>query len=417
MRLLVVTQVFWPENFRVNDLVVALVARGHEVTVLTGVPNYPEGRVFPEFRAAPRAFDALGGATIVRVPLIPRGRSSVQLVLNYASFVLSGALFGAWRLRGRPFDAIFVYQPSPVTSCLPANLIGTLKGAPVVLWVLDLWPETLRAVGVVRSPTLLGIVGVMVSFIYRRCALVLGQSRGFATSVARYAGSGGKFRYFPQWSEPLFEGEPGAVEPAPEVRPFHDTFNVMFAGNIGEAQDFPAILDAAERLRARKDIRWLIVGDGRAAAWVKEEIARRDLAGSVHLLGRHPIERMPAFFRGAGALLVSLKRDPVFELTIPGKVQTYLAAGMPLLGMLDGEGARVIDESGAGLTAPAGDGGTLAAQVERLVALPAAEREAMGRRGLAYAAQEFDRDRLLSQLGQWLHEVAAPAVPAARTGA
>jgi hypothetical protein len=173
MRLLIVSQVFWPESFRVNDLVGALVERGHEVTVLTGLPNYPEGQVYPEYRAAPESFAEYRGADVVHTPLLPRGKGKVRLMLNYATFVLSAGLLGAWRLRGRHFDAVFVFQPSPITSALPALLIGRLKGAPVLLWTLDLWPETLRAVGVVRSQALLDVVGSLVAFIYRRCALVL----------------------------------------------------------------------------------------------------------------------------------------------------------------------------------------------------------------------------------------------------
>lgn len=414
MRLLVVSQYFWPENFRINELVETLVARGHQVTVLTSRPNYPEGAVYPEYRAAPGRYAHYAGADVVRIPQVPRGRGAGRLVLNYATFVASAALLGAWRLRGHAYDAVFVFQPSPVTSCLPAIVLGQLKGAPVILWTLDLWPETLQAVGVVRSPLVLGLVGRMVRFIYRRCALVLGQSRAFAGNVERYAGAADRFRYFPQWSESLFAADPAQVAPAPEVAPYAGTFNVLFAGNIGDAQDFPAILDAAERLRHRDDVRWLVVGDGRAAPWVRAEIERRALAGRVILLGRHPAERMPAFFRGASALLVSLRRAPVFALTIPGKVQAYLASGLPLLGMLDGEGARVIEEAQAGLTCAAGDGAALAALVERLAALPEAERRAMGMRGLRYARQEFDRERLVGQLEGWLRAAAAPAVhPAA----
>lgn len=406
MRLLILSQYFWPENFRVNDLVAALEGRGHEVTVLTGLPNYPDGALFADYRASPGAFSRYGGTPVLRVPLLTRGSGALRLVLNYASFVVTASTVGAWRLRGRAFDAILVYQPSPVTSCIPAIVIGWIKRTPVLLWTLDLWPDTLRAIGIVRSPIILSAVGRLVSFIYRRCALVLGQSRGFLANVTRYGGASGRFRYFPQWSESLFNGELASVEIAPEVRAFGDSFNVLFAGNIGEAQDFPAILDAAERLRGRRDVRWLILGDGRAADSVRAEIARRGLSERVFMLGRHPIERMPSFFRGAGALLVTLKRDPVFALTIPGKVQTYLASGLPLLGMLDGEGARVIDESGAGYSCPAGDGAALATQVERMAALTPAERSEMGRRALVYSEREFSRERLLSQLEGWFRDVA-----------
>lgn len=413
MRLLIVTQYFWPENFRVNDLVGALVERGHAVTVLTGVPNYPEGRVYPAFVDAPAAYDVYRGAEIVRAPLLPRGQGSLRLILNYLSFVVTGTLVGLTRLRGRRFDGIVVYQPSPITSALPALAVARVQGAPVLLWTLDLWPDTLEAIGAVRSPRVLRLVGRLVSFIYRRCALILGQSRGFQQNVARYAGSAQRFRYFPQWSESLFDDGEAEGKIAPEAAQFATTFNLLFAGNIGDAQDFPSILEAADRLRDRPDIQWLLLGDGRAAAWVRDEIARRGLGDTVHMLGRHPLERMPEFFAAASALLVTLKTDPVFALTIPGKVQTYLAAGLPILGMLDGAGAQVIQEAEAGLTCASADADGLARNVLHLVQLSVAQRAEMGARGRAFARREFDRDALLSQLETWVTEV-APAVSVSR---
>lgn len=412
MRLLIVSQYFWPENFRVNDLAAEMTRRGHTVTVLTGLPNYPEGVVQAEFRRDPARFARYGGAEVVRVPIAPRGKGSARLVLNYLSFVVSAGILGVWRLRGRQFDAIFVFQPSPITSCLPALLLGRLKSAPVLLWVLDLWPETLSAIGVVRSPWMLKLIGRLVGFVYRHCDLVLAQSRSFIASIDKYLRDETRIRYLPGWSEPLFSGNLDEVEAAAEMLAHRDTFNVVFAGNVGDAQDFPAILDAAERLRQRADIRWLIVGDGRAAAWVSAEINRRRLQETVRMLGRHPIERMPSFFRDAGALLVTLKQDPVFAMTIPGKVQSYLAAGRPVVGMMDGEGARVINESGAGLVCPSGDSAGLARCVEQLAALSAAEREGMGARGSEYARKEFDRDRLLTQLEDWLGRPPARSVAA-----
>ena len=405
MRLLVVTQYFWPEPFRINDLVEDLVARGHQVTVLTGQPNYPEGRIHPAFKAAPGDFAEYAGAEVVRVPILPRGKGSLRLALNYLSFVLSGLFVGTWRLRGRACDAIFVFQTSPITAALPALWFRRLKRAPLLMWVLDLWPESLAAVGVVTSPRLLAQVGRLVSFIYRRCDRILAQSEAFFPNIARYSGEASRVRYFPGWAEPIFQGSLEQVPVAPELAPFQDTFNVMFAGNLGEAQDFPAILDAAVALKDRADIRWLIVGDGRAAEALRTGIRDRGLEERVFLLGRHPLERMPAFMRGAHALLVSLRKDPAFSLTIPGKVQAYMAAGLPVLGMLDGEGARVITEAGAGLTCPAGDGAALAGRVQELAGLPEAERRAMGLRGRAFCAQAFDRTTLISALEGWMEEV------------
>lgn len=403
MRVLIVSQYFWPENFRVNDLCAELVCRGHTVTVLTGVPNYPEGRVFESYIKAPGDFTHYAGASVLRAPMIPRGRGSLRLIINYVSFVIGASFSGLTRLRDRDFDVIFVFEPSPVTVGLPAILIGKLKKVPVVFWALDLWPETLAAVGVVKSPRILGWVGHLVHFIYDRCALVLGQSQGFLQYIRRYCSNPSKVRYFPSWAEEVFSDS--EVMPAPEASLRRDLFNIVFAGNIGEAQDMPALLEAAETLKAHQNIRWLIVGDGRKLEWLQAEVIQRGLQASVLLLGRHPVERMPSFYAHADALLVSLKRDPVFAMTIPGKVQSYLMTGVPLLGMLDGEGAAVIRNAGAGLTAGSGDSQGLAAAVLELMALPATARAEMGRRGRDYAQREFGRRQLIDRLEAMFFEV------------
>ena len=402
MNILIVSQYFWPENFRINDLTEELVQRGHAVTVLTGIPNYPSGQVFEAYRDNPGAFTHYKGARVLRVPMLVRASGGLRLFMNYLSFVFGAALTAPWKLRDIAVDVIFVFEPSPVTVGLPAIFLGKIKRAPVVFWALDLWPETLAAVGVVRSPRVLGWVGRMVRFIYDRCALVLGQSKGFLESIARYCEDKRKIRYFPSWSEDLFaEGE---AEPAPEVPVRNDVFNVVFAGNIGEAQDMPAVLDAAERLKDNESIRWLIVGDGRKSNWVRDEVMRRGLEDKFLLLGRFPVERMPSFYAHADALLVSLKRDPVFSMTIPGKVQSYLMSGVPLIGMLDGEGASVIREANAGLTSAAGDGVGLAEAVLKMAAMSHGERSQLGANGRAFAQQEFGRGLLMDRLEGLLKE-------------
>jgi glycosyltransferase involved in cell wall biosynthesis len=404
VKILIVTQYFWPENFRINDLTQELVQRGHSVTVLTGIPNYPAGEVFEAYRQNPKAFGHYGGATVLRVPMLARGQGSVRLFLNYLSFVIGACLCGPWRLRGQQTDVVFVFGLSPVTLALPAILLGSIKRAPVVMLVLDLWPETLAAIGVVRSPRVLGWVGHMVKFIYERCTLVLGQSRGFLASIAKYCSDTQKIRYFPSWAEEVFSQ--ADLVPAPEVPVREGVFNVLFAGNIGEAQDLPAVLDAAESLKHNASIRWLIVGDGRKSDWLQEEVKRRGLQGSVLLLGRFPVERMPSFYAHADALLVSLKKDPVFSMTIPGKVQSYLMAGVPLVGMLDGEGAEVITEANAGLVCAAGDAGGLAAAVLEMATMSADQRHQLGVNGRAFAQKEFGRTLLMDRLEALLFEAA-----------
>lgn len=402
-RILIVSQYFWPENFRINDLAQELEHRGHEVTVLTGKPNYPQGLVFPDFKADPSAFSFFGTSAVLRVPVIPRGQSSLLLLLNYLSFAISASLIGAWKLRGRPFDAIFVFQTSPITAALPAILLRRLKRATLSMWILDLWPDTLSAVGVVKSRRMLKMISALVRFVYHHCDRILVQSRAFVPKVAELAGSSDKIRYFPGWAETVFENA-ASVSTAPELAPYDRDFKILFAGNIGEAQDFPAIVDAADQLRDVPRLRWIILGDGRAAAAVKAEIARRGLEKKMVFLGRFALDRMPSFFAGADALLVALRDEPIWSMTIPGKVQSYLAAGRPLLAMLNGEGARVVNEAEAGLTAPAGDGRKLAANVTRLMKSTRAELEQMGCNGQAYGGREFDRRRLVDALEGWMAE-------------
>ena len=405
MHLLVVSQYFWPEDFRINELVTELSARGHMITVLTGKPNYPGSEVYPDFAADPARFASYGGVRVVRVPMLARGRGKVRLLLNYLSFALSATIVGLARLGGTRFDAVFVFEPSPVTVGFPAIVFRRLRRWPVAFWVLDQWPESLAAVGVVRSERVLALVGRLVRFIYTRCDIMLSPSRRLMPRIAGYCRPGQRIEYFPNWAESAYAS--ASMTAAPEIPPQTGSFSVMFAGNIGEAQDFPAILDAAEQLTDRADIRWLIVGDGRMAPWVRDELTRRALERRVVMLGRFPASRMPSFFMHADALLVSLKADPVFAMTSPGKIQSYLAFGRPLLAMLDGEGAAVVDEARAGLTGPAGDAAQLAANVVRLAALTPEQRRVMGASGAAYARREFDRAELVDRLEGWLAEIAS----------
>lgn len=404
MRLLVVSQYFWPEDFRINELVAVLVRRGHEVTVLTGRPNYPDGIVFEAFARAPANFVSYEGATVMRVPMLARGRSRLRLLLNYFSFAASASIVGVIRLAGRRFDAIFVFEPSPVTVGIPAILLRAVRGWPIAFWVLDQWPESLAAVGVVRSPRLLAAVGALVRSIYSRCDVILSPSRLLIPRIAGYCQPNQRVEYFPNWIESAYDRSPPG--PAPEV-PESDAFTVLFAGNIGEAQDFPAILAAVERLREHDGIRWIVLGEGRMAAWVRSEIDRRDLRKQVLLLGRFPAERMPSFFLHADALLVSLRPDPIFAMTAPGKIQSYLAAGRPVLAMLDGEGAAMVERAKAGLASAAGNADALAANVLRLAAMSRTERARMGANGAAFAAREFNRETLVGRLEEWLGLIAA----------
>lgn len=402
MKLLIVTQYFWPENFRINDLVAQLVRRGHQVTVLTGSPNYPGGEIYPDFKANRASYARFEGAEVVRVGLLPRGQGAARLMLNYLSFALTASLIGPWKLRRRNYDAIFVFEPSPITVGIPAIVLKWIKRAPIAFWVLDLWPQSLRAVGAVRSEVVLNLVEGLVRIIYRNCDVVLAQSKSFMHVITQQIGDASRIKYFPSWAEDVALDRDAV--PAPEIEHRPDLFNIVFTGNIGEAQDFDAVLDAVEGLR-NEPVRWIIVGDGRKASWLAEEVTRRGLKERLLLPGRFGLERMPSFFRHADALLVSLRNDPVFAQTIPGKVQTYLAAGVPILAMLDGEGAQVITEGGAGLAVAAGDSAALIYAVRHMVSMSQKQRVEMGQRGPALIMSDFNRDHLLTQLEATLFDL------------
>ena len=399
MKILIVSQYFWPENFRINDFIPELIGKGHEVSILTGKPNYPSGKFFSEFLKKPFSFSNYMGADIYRVPIVPRGSNTFQLFLNYLSFVITGTLIGAWKLRKLKPDLIFVYEPSPVTVGIPAVVIGKLKKAPVVFWALDLWPETLQAVGGIQSKSVLWGIEKMVRFIYNNCTLVLGQSKSFVKSIQSHCDYPQRVQYFPSWAEKLHSAKNTSAKFfAPEIEKNDESFNILFAGNIADAQDMPAVLNAAELLRNHKPIKWIIVGDGRRFEWLKSQVKKRQLEEHFIILGRFPLERMPSFFAHADALLVSLKKDPVFSLTIPAKLQTYLMTGIPILGMLDGEGSKIIEESNAGISSSASDSESLAAAAIKMSMLSSKERNQLGQNGIEYSRKEFDRSILMGKL-------------------
>jgi colanic acid biosynthesis glycosyl transferase WcaI len=410
LRLLIVTQYFWPENFRINDLAVRLRARGHAVSVLTALPNYPQGRFFDGYGWTGPLRERHDGLSVRRVPIVPRGSGRAwRMVLNYVSFAVSATVLGPFA-TSRDIDAVFVFAPSPPTVAVPALFLGALRRRPVVFWVQDLWPEALMAVDAVRRPSVLGAVGRFVGALYRRCDLVLAQSPAAVDAIRARGGIAepARVRYFPCSAEDEYL-RPVPADAAPKLTALGVPagFRLLFAGNLGAAQDLESLLESADRLRARSDIQWVFLGDGRRRDWLAAEVERRGLRSTVHLIGRHPMSDMPAFFADAGALLVSLKDAPGLRETIPSKVQAYLASGRPIVGALNGEGARIIRESGAGLTCPPGDPAALADTVARLAARSGPEREAMGRLGRAYYADHFDRDRLLLQLETWLRELQA----------
>jgi len=402
---LILSQYFWPENFRINDVVEGLAARGHAVTVYTAMPNYPTGRFFAGYGWRGPYRERYKAADVRRAPIFARGSGGgMRLALNFASHALFSTLLAPLLVRGR-FDAILVYEPSPMTIGIPARALRALKRAPVLFWVQDLWPESLAATGAVKSRTALGIVDRLIKWIYRGCDRVLVQSEAFIPSVRSHGVPEARIRYLPNSAENFYRKLAPSAHDA-EAAELPAGFRVMYAGNIGAAQDFPTILAAAELLRDAPQIQWIIVGEGRMRGWVEEEVSRRRLS-NIRLLGQRPPERMPRYFAHADVLLATLRREPIFAYTIPSKIQTYIACGRPVVAALDGEGGRIIREAGAGWAVPAEDPKALADAVLAASRTPDVELRAMGDRGEAWFREHFEREKLLSRLEAELAEVAA----------
>jgi len=414
VRILIITQYFWPESFKVNDLALGLLARGHLVEVLTGMPNYPAGRYFDGYRATSPLREDYHGIAVHRVPLVPRGRGRAwNFVLNYASYAVLASL-RVLGLARRRWDVTFLFVGSPVTAILPALVLRRFWRVPSVLWVLDLWPESVTASGMVRSPFLIGAIRRISSWLYRSADLVLGSSEAFAPRLKALGVAPHRIGYLPGWAEDSY-AIPVEAGGAPE--PWEGGFVVMFAGNLGRVQGLETVLDAAEHLRTEPAVRWVLVGDGALRSWLEEEVKRRKLGERVFLVGRHPVSAMPALFAKASAMLVSLKPDEIMSLTVPGKLQTYMAAGRPVLGSIDGEAARVIAESGAGFVSAAGDAAGLAENVTRMLGMPPGEQALLGERGRAYCRAHFDREGCLDTVEAALTRVAnAAQVSSRRTG-
>lgn len=397
MRVLIVSQYFWPEDFRINEVVRSLVEKGVEVDVLTGQPNYPEGAIFNGYRAWGCQVESWAGATVYRVPLFPGGaRGAWRLALNYLSFIVTGLMFGPWLLRKRQYDVVFVYGLSPILLAIPAIFLAWIKRRKLIVWVQDLWPESLSATGYVRNSRVLRAVEWVVRWIYRHTDLLLVQSRAFEAPVAVLA-PGKPIAYYPNSVDATFAEPPSPDIALPEVPALDEGFAVVFAGNVGAGQAVEVMVEAAELLKDVPQIRFVVFGQGSRWDWMREQVQSRGLT-NLHLPGRFPVNTMPGLMQKAGALLVTLADEPIFAMTVPNKVQAYMAAGRPILACLNGEGARLVAEAQAGLSVPAQDAKALAAAVLQLYHMSAEERARLGANGRRYFKANFDHGKLVDEL-------------------
>ena len=278
---------------------------------------------------------------------------------------------------------------------MPAIFIKKIKKIPICSWILDLWPESVASAGNLRSDLIPRILNPVVKFIYKHSDRILVSSNGFVKSIEGKGVNTEKIQFFPQWAEPIFKqmnSNNYLLTGVPE-----NSFKIMFAGNIGEAQDFPSILEAAGLLRHAQDIQWVVLGGGRREEWVKLKIKEFELEKCFHLLGSFPLEKMPEFYANADAMLFSLKDEYIFSITIPGKVQSYLACGKPILSMVNGEGGKVVVDAKAGFSCAAESPHELVQNILKMKAMGEKDLFQMGKNARKYYDDNFERSYLFNK--------------------
>lgn len=389
MKVLIWTQYFWPETFHINAVARALQAQGADVTVLTGKPNYPDGKIYDGYRAMGIQKENYSNIELIRIPIRQRGKNSaIGMLLNYLSFIFSGYIFAPYALRGKKFDAIFVYAPSPLLQALPAIFLAWLKNAPLVLWVQDIWPDALVSTGFIKNRWLIRVVGLAVKYIYRFSDSILIQSEAFRLSVQKWSNRTEVIRFYPNSVEEIPTNVPVSKTCAGLVHDLSDGFSVVFAGNIGVAQMCETIVEAAVLLRGNPAIKFYLIGSGSRAESIQNSIDEKGLSNVV-MPGKFQPEDMASIYASASVLLLTLKDEPALSSTIPGKLQTYLAVGKPIVACSNGESARIVNQSRAGISCPAGDAKSLAKAVLGLYGLSNTERERLGDNGRAYFEANF----------------------------
>ena len=395
MRILIISQYFYPENFRINDLCFGLQENGHKITVLTGKPNYPNGKFYKGYSFFKNRFEKINGIDVYRSNLFPRGSGSgFKLFINYISFVVFG-FFKLFFIQGK-FDKIFVYAPSPITVGYLGIFASFLFRAKPFLWVHDLWPESVKDAGEINNKFVLRLVDLMTRSIYYFYDSILVQSPDFKKYLIDQGVNEKKIIYYPYYAESFYR----VVTPKNTIKKmFPEGLNILFAGNIGVAQSFDTIIEAAKILRNKIDIfNFIVLGEGRDKQRVLNKISEYSLQENFKFLGSYPPDQMSDFFAASDALLVSLKDTKIFSMTIPGKMQSYLACGKPIIASLNGIGAEIIRNASCGYVSNSEDAEALANSICKLNKLSIEDRTRFGSNARDYYEKEFERNRLLKRL-------------------
>lgn len=402
-KILFVCQYFYPETFRGNDIAFHLAEEGHDVHVLTGIPNYPKGKFFPGYGVFKKRHEVINGVRVTHLPIVPRGEDNkIMLMLNYFSYLIVGWIWMFFHALWHKYDMVFCQQLSPVTMSSPAVLYKKMRKVPLYTWVLDLWPESLTVAGGINNKYILGFFDWFVKSEYKNSDKILTSSKSFDKSILKYGDYKDKIMYYPQWSDGASNAS-GLNFVLPEKLQelsSNGDFIVMFAGAVGEAHGMECNMQAALKTKEYKNIKWVIVGDGRRLDWVRSFVKENGLDDTVITLGRFPSETMPLFFEKADVMLVSLTDSPLFNMYSPAKIASYMAAERPIIAVLNGEGGEVIKAAECGWNVNAGDSDSLAKLVIKLSNTDKQELIAKGCKGKEYYDNFFTKEKCLKKLDE-----------------
>jgi len=398
LNILIVSQYYWPENFRITDLAEEMVSRGHQVCVTTGLPNYPEGKLYGGYKWK-IVREEHNGVHIIRSPVITRGNgSNIRLFMNYLSFAIISSVVTPLKLKNK-VDVVFVFGVSPVTSAIPAIVLKKLIKKPVLFWVLDLWPDSVFVNDRLRSSMLKNIISKLTSFINRSCDKLLVQSKGFYAPIVKSGVDSENIYYVPSWAETIFFDINKEKLHSKDSVELEKRFYITFAGNIGAGQDIECIVEAIKKLlKVNTSIHWLFIGEGSRYEWLERNVEKYGLGGVVHLIGRQPLNSMPYYFHISSVLIASLRDEYIYSLTIPGKIQSYLASGKPIISVINGETCRVVTESKSGIAVSSGDVDGLVEAAIELFSMSENDRNELGKNGKKYYKKMFERSMVITQI-------------------
>ncbi len=396
--ILVISQYFYPEQFRINDICEEWIKSGYRVTVITGIPNYPQGKYFHGYNLLKKRKERYKGIDIIRIPIIARGKNKAKLALNYISFVISGYFWKSFtRLNA---DYVFIFEVSPMTQALPGVWYAKKKKIPCYIYVQDLWPENVEIITGVKNKNIIGVIGKIVDYIYKNCTKIFTTSESFIHAIHGRGVPREKIEFWPQYAEDFYY--PFPRDKVQEISN-NKFFNVIFTGNIGAAQGLDILPKVAEILREKKqtDIIFHIVGDGRYKKELIQTINSKGLENMFHFIPKKPAEKIPEFLAACDAAFLSLSDNPLFEMTIPAKLQSYMACGIPILAAASGETSRIINEARAGICVKPGAKEELAKIIIEFAKQSKEERNICGINARNYYENHFDKKRLLDKMDKY----------------